>query len=226
MARAVATLPLLLVLAMPAAATAQGANRWQVGASVAVDGGARGVVPSGSIPSVSGLAGVRIVGGWSAELEAERAFRTTSRSSEAVWISLAPPDASREEIERLGIRARFDRSEQAGPGLTALATWRTRAPGRLNGALSVGVSARQFQTRVVRTITAVPTGYSLIDPRWPNDDSTRRRTGSGLTIGGMLITSLTSRVSIAPEVRFTGGFISGDDPYRVFRAGVRLMWRP
>ena len=72
---------------------------------------------------------------------------------------------------------------------------------------------------------ATPPGYTIDDPRWPNDDSTRHRTGNGLTMGGMLIASLTEHISLAPEVRFTSGFI-GDDPYRVFRAGVRLLWNP
>ena len=217
---------LAVLLAMPAAAVAQSTSRSYVGTSVAVDGGTRGEIPGGAIPSVSALAGLRIAGGWSAEVEAERGFRDSSRSAETVWISLAPPNSSREEIERLGIRARFDRSERAGRGVTAMASWRTREPGRLNGGWSVGVSTRWFETRVVRTVTAVPAGYSTNDPRWPDDDTTRHRSGTGLTVGGMVIASLTDHVSLAPEVRFTGGFITGDDAYRVFRAGVRLMWSP
>ena len=226
MAHSFAAISLLLVLTLTATAHAQGGERVYLAASTGVDGGSRGLVPAGRIPSVSGILGIRIASGWSADIEVERAFRDTVRSAEAVWISLAPPNAARDEIERLGIRARFERTERAGAGLSALATWRTREPRRLNGAVSVGVSTRAFDTRVVRTITAVPAGFSLIDPRWPGEDSSRTRRGSGITVGGQLIAAVTDRLSIAPEVRFTSGIMTGDDPYRVLRAALRLSWAP
>ena len=226
MAHSFAAIPLLLVMAVPASTHAQGRDRFSLAASTGFDGGSRGLIPAGGIPSVSGTLGIRIAGGWSVDIEAERAFRDTTRSSEAVWISLAPPNASRDEIERLGIRARFDRTERAGAGSSVLATWRTRAPRRLNGAVSIGVSTRAFDTRVVRTITAVPAGFSPVDSLWPNENSNRTRRGNGITVGGQLIASVTDRFSIAPEVRFTGGIITGDDPYRVVKAALRLSWTP
>ena len=227
MARALVTCSLVLwVAAAPSPADAQGADRISLGVSTAAEGGSRGAIPSGTIGSVGGIVHVRIAGGWSTEVEVERAFRDTARVAESVWTSVAPPNSSREEIERLGVRARFERSERARAGVAALAVWRTRKPGRLNGAVSVGMSTRRFDTRVIRTITSVPPGYSLVDTRWPNDDSTRARRGTGFTVGAQLISSITRQFNSGLEVRCTSGIISGDDVYRVCRAGVRLMWTP
>lgn len=54
-------------------------------------------------------------------------------------------------------------------------------------------------------------------------DSTRHMAGGGLTGGLLVFVRLTPALTVAPELRCTTGIIT-DDPYRVFRTGVRLMW--
>jgi len=212
-----------LVGAPVAAQTTQ--SRFYVGATTAVDTGERGNVPSGAVPSAGMLFGVRLTGGWSAEAEFEHGFRTTSTSSESFWVSYPPaPTTSREDFEHYGVKARFDRSQEAGPGWSAHVVWRTREPGRVNAGFLAGVSSRFYDTRVVRTTTFVS---PLIDlpPTHPSilgEDETRRLNASGLTGGVAVFVRASRRVTIAPEIRLTRGFIT-DDPYTVFKIGLRTI---
>ena len=45
----------------------------------------------------------------------------------------------------------------------------------------------------------------------------------GLTGGFVVLVRLTRQLTVAPEFRVTTGLIT-DDPYRVFRTGVRVVW--
>ena len=45
--------------------------RFYIGASTGVDGGSRGNIPGGAVPSVGGLVGLRITDAWSVEVELE-----------------------------------------------------------------------------------------------------------------------------------------------------------
>ena len=200
-------------------------SRFYLGASTAADAGSRGQIPGGAVPSAGGLVGFRSTDAWSVELEIDRGFRTTSRSAEAVWVSFAPPNSSREEIERLGLRARFDRTQKAGVGFAANVLWRSREPGRINVGFFGGITARAFDSRVVRTPTfippevALPANHSYLQV----SDETRNMTGGGYGGGLMILIQLTPGITVAPEFRYTHGIIT-DDPYRVFRGGVRIMW--
>lgn len=199
--------------------------RFYVGGSTAADIGSRGPIPGGAVPSAGALFGVRITEAWSLEVEVEHGFRTTGRTSESLWISFAPRDSTREEIERLGVRARFDRTQKAGPGWSALAMWRSRDPARLNAGLFFGVSSRAYDSRVVRTPTSIPTdpGISPTHPGLQPSDTTRTMVGGGLTGGFTILAQVTPALTLAPEFRYTHGLMT-DGPYRVFRTGVRVMW--
>jgi hypothetical protein len=213
----------LPVVGIPAAGAQ---SRVYVAATTAADAGERGNIPGGAVPSVGGLVGLRVTDAWSIEVEAERGFRTTTAGSgEAVLISFPPTrNPTREEIEAYGIRARSDRTQQAGAGWSAHATWRTRQPGRVNVGLLAGVSSRVYTSGLVRTTTFVspllnlPPGYGL-----PDEQSKRRMIAGGLSGGLVILVQLTRELTIAPEFRMTTGLIT-DDPYRVFRSGVRAMW--
>ena len=98
---------------------------------------------------------------WSLEFEINRGFRTSNRIDEAVWLSFAPPNSTYDEIQRLGIRARFDRTQRVGPGFAAHAMWQSRKPGRLNVGLFAGISARAYDSQVVRTTLFVPPELNL-----------------------------------------------------------------
>ena len=199
--------------------------RFYIGASTGVDGGSRGDIPGGPVPSAGVLVGLRITDAWSVEGELERGFRTTGRTDEAVWISFAPANSTRPEIERLGIRARFDRTQMAGTGFAVQALWRSREPGRVNVGLFVGVAARAFQSRVVRTTLHVPpeANLSADHPYVQPEDERRTFTGGGPSGGLLIFVRITDHVTIVPELRYTHSFIR-DDPYRVLRTGVRATW--
>jgi hypothetical protein len=211
-------------LLLSATAAAQ-TSKLYVGAGVGVDGGTRGEIPGGAVPSASGMLGIHLSDAWSVEIEIERGFRTTGRTQEAVFISFAPPGSPREEIERLGIRGRFERTQKAGPGLAAHVMWRSRQPGRVNIGVFGGVAARAYDSRVLRTTLSVPPEVTL-PANHPNLlplDETRRLTGAGPTGGIVIFINAAPMLTIAPEFRYTHGLIT-DDPYRVFRTGVRAIW--
>ena len=184
------------------------------------------MIPGGSVPSVGGLVGIRLTEGWSIELEIERGFRqTTAGSGEAVLIAFPPmPNPTYDDIQRYGIRTRSDRRQTAGAGWSAHVLWRSREPGRVNVGLLAGVSSRVYTSHLTRTTTfvspliALPENYRL-----PDEVSSRRMVAGGLTGGVVIFVRATDHLTIAPEVRVTTGLIT-DDPYRVFRAGIRTAW--
>ena len=103
--------------------------------------------------------------------------------------------------------------------------WRTREPGRVNVGVFGGVSGRAYDSRVVRTPTFVSPLINLspTDPALLPANFTRRMNAGGFTGGVIVPVRTTDRLTIAPEFRFTGGFLT-DDPYKVFKLGVRAMW--
>ena len=215
----------LLAAATPAAAQTA-SSRFYAAVTTALDAGQRGNVPGGAVPSAGVLFGLRLTDAWSVEGEVEHGFKTTSATDEAFWVSYPPTSsANREEFERYGVKARFDRSQSAGPGWSAHVMWRTREQGRVNAGLFAGVSSRFYETRVVRTTTFIS---PLIDlpathPSILGADETRRLNAGGLTGGLALLVRATSTLTVAPEIRLTRGFIT-DDPYMVVKIGVRTMW--
>lgn len=221
----VAACTLLLLGALSADAQPAG-QRFYIAATTAVDGGERGDMPGGAIPSAGLLVGWRLTDAWSVEAEIEKPFQTTSNTTEAFWVSYPPsPNASREDFERYGIKARFDRWQSAEYGWSAFVMWRTREPGRVNAGIFGGVSARTFTSRTVRTTTFVS---PLIDlpPTHPSvlgEDSLHRSTSGGVTGGLAILVRTSDSLTLAPEFRVTKGFIR-DDPYTVFRVGMRAGW--
>jgi hypothetical protein len=77
---------------------------------------------------------------------------------------------------------------------------------------------------VVRTTLHVPSEINLPadHPYRQPEDQRRTMTGGGPSGGLLIFVRLTERLTIAPELRYTHGLIT-DDPYRVFRAGVRAI---
>jgi hypothetical protein len=207
-------------------ATAPAQSRLYAAATTAVEGGARGNIPSGAVPSAGGLVGVRLTDAWSIEVEADRGFRTTTAGTgESLLVSFPPsPNPTPQEIESYGIRARFDRTQTVGAGWSAHAVWRGRQPKRLNVGLLAGVSSRIHTSRVVRTTTFIS---PLVDPsladQYPDETSTRRMAATGLTGGLLLLVRITRQLTLAPEFRVTSGLIT-NDRFTVVRSGVRAMW--
>lgn len=217
----------LLVLTAVVAYAQSETPRFYAAGTTAVDMGGRGNISGSAVPSAGTLFGVRVTDAWSIEVEVERGFWTDhTGSGEAVFVSYPPgTNPSREEIERYGIRARFDRTQKAGAGWSALASWRTREAGRFNVGVLAGVSSRLYTSRVVRTPTFVSPLLNLPadDRNLQVDDSSRRMWGTGLTGGLVFLIRAAPSLTIAPEIRYTHGFIT-NDPYIVVKSGVRAMF--
>jgi hypothetical protein len=223
MARPALFLLLFLLTGIPAA---RAQSRLYLAATTAADVGERGNIPGGAVPSIGGTVGLRITDAWSIEVELERGFRTTTAGTgESVIVSFPPTrNPTREEIELYGIRAQSDRRQYAGAGWSAHAAWRSREPGRVNVGLLAGVSSRVYTTHLVRTTTFVSPLIDLAPGyRLPDETATRRMVAGGLSGGVLIFVRITSQLTVAPEFRVTTGLIT-DDPYRVFRSGVRAVW--
>jgi hypothetical protein len=191
------------------------------------DVGDRGNIPRGAVPSLGAMIGVQLNKTWGLEVEVERGFRTTTAGSgEAVIIAFPPmPNPTREEIELYGIRARSERTQTAGMGWSAHVAWRTRASGRVDVGLLAGVSSRAYTSRLIRTTTFVSPLLQLPpNYRFPDEHSVRRMIAGGPTAGVVILVRVTDHLTVAPEFRVTAGLIT-DDPYRVWRSGIRSIWR-
>jgi hypothetical protein len=199
-------------------------SRVYVAGTAAADSGSRGPVSIGTVGTTGGILGVRLSPGWSVEVHADRGFGEASSSSEGLWSSSAPAGATTAEIERLGVFARHDRSYKAENGYSALAVWNTRQTGRVNVALSAGVSTRFFKNRVVRTITRLPEDVSSDDRRFQNGDESRTFSGGGITGGVLVPIRVAGSVTVAPELRLSFGRMNNGASYSAFHTGVRLMW--
>jgi hypothetical protein len=197
-----------------------------LGGVTAVEAGDRGPISGRAVTAAGGVVGIRVADNMSVEVELERVFHKTHSVQESVWVAYpTSQNPTFEEIQRLGIRARFERTQTGGPGFSALFVWRTREPGRVNAALFGGVSVQQFQSRTIRTHVSAPAELNL-PPTHPNLQSSnevREMTGGGPTGGLMILVAVTPWLTVAPELRCTTGLIT-DDPFRVFRGGVRVLW--
>lgn len=217
----------LLSLCCAASATAQSqASRGYLGGSFSIDGGSHGDATRLSSVLAGGvLAGVRLGKGWSLEGEIDRGFSEASGTSEGVAFAFGlGPNATREEIERVGVRARWERAHKAGPGFAVHVAWQAKPHGRLGAAVLVGVAAREFTMTTRRTITHVPLDANVpVTQNLSPETEVIKATGGGLS-GGLLVTvALAQGLTLAPELRYTAGIME-DSPYRPIRAGVRLMW--
>ena len=220
------TIAVCIMAALCTTPAAAQSGRFYVGGVTGIDSGSRGPISGGALPTLGGTLGLRLSEGWSVEVELERGVRKRVRSDEGLWLSRVGAGATREEIERHAVHARFDRIEEAGLGWSLAAAWKSRAPGRVNAGLFGGITSRRFSSRTIRTITAVGPD---VDPSpsnpdvLPNDD-TRTIAGGGLTGGAMLLLRLTPALTMAPEFRWTLGLITDESTYKVARLGVRVMW--
>jgi hypothetical protein len=217
-----------LVLLIPTVAVplAEAQPRIFVGATTAVDAGERGNIPGETVPSAGTVIGLTLSDAWAVEIEIERGFMTThAGSGEGVLISFPPTrNPTREEIELYGVRTMDQRTQTAGAGWAAHARWRTQEPGRVNVSLLAGVAARIYETELERTTTFVSPLLNLSPSfQLPDEHSTRRMVGWGLSGGVTIPVRITPQLALEPEVRVAVGFIT-DDRYRVFRAGLRAIW--
>lgn len=222
------TTALAILLSVWASASASAQNRIYLGGTAGANMASRGPVDVGDVVwTAGGVAGVRVSGAWSIEIEADRGFATKERvSRDHGWLRFAPPGASPDELERLTVRATFRRIDRARDGYSVHAVWTSREPGPLNVALYGGLSWRHLEQRVIRTITYVPDDPAVPegDPNVRDSDERRTITAGGYTAGVMVPVRVREGLTVGPDFRFSLGLVTDESTYKSFTAAVRVMW--
>jgi len=158
------------------------------------------------------------------EAEVARSGRFT-RQSDGSSVSFAPPRSSRDEIERLSVLTRFiNQRESRWLGSIGVTFHPPRAM-RIEPRLFVGLTGHQvFDTRELQTLRLPPgVTQEQVDRLMPGDPPWSRNVG-GLTVGGSVRIALTSRVWVAPDLRYDYGSI-GDEINNALRTTARVGWR-
>jgi len=158
------------------------------------------------------------------ELEALWPIATFTQSYSGISVSFAPRGSTREEIERLGVTTRFDKTRDVSVNLSVVAVIHPAPGGRITPALIAGVSNQRARDRTVTTPLSVPAG---VDPQHPaviaRDEQSTRNIG-GPTIGGQVSIRVTDQLYVVPDVRYDYGSI-GDEINNALRTTIRAIWR-
>jgi hypothetical protein len=157
--------------------------------------------------------------------EVTTASRDISRSFEGTFYSYAGPGASREEFERLGVRARASNIYEPRMGASLFAVVHRPVSSRVDIAFQAGGAMRRFSESFDTTVLSVPPG---IDPArvqafFANVDVNRKRTHAGILFGISAPIALNPRLRLSPDFRFvTNG--PAHYPYRETSLGVQVLW--
>ena len=212
-----------LTWACAASAHAQSSLRPYVGGSIGsfsidadeVDG--RTAAPG----FVLGLAVSRLV---DVEFEALFPTSTFNRTTTAISTSFAPPGASREEIERLGVTTRFDRQREVTANYSFVAVIHPAATSRVVPGLVAGVTIQRAHNSTTYTPINIPAGIDPNNRAISNGEERYTRNFSAPTIGGQVSVRVTPHFHVVPDVRYDYGSI-GDEINNALRASIRGIWR-
>ena len=214
--------PLLLV-ALPADVTAQ--PRGLIGAFVE-SYAVKADDVDGTAPA-AGIAGALSINPL-LDLEAEflTLADTLQRQYTGISFSFAPPESSREEIERLGVTTRFTHERRVAGVVSFGAGFHPRRSGsRIEPRLFTGVTTHFVRERALREPLLWPSTVTLAEIlRVQPLEERRRRALGALTIGAGLAIDLTPHLVVMPAFRYDYGSI-GDEINDTLRAGVRVFWR-
>jgi hypothetical protein len=223
----------VFVLASVAVASAQTQPRFEIGPvarvdKVSIEGGVERVVP------VLGAAGsIRLTKHWALEGELTQAGPGEfARSYEGVSISYAPPDATRAEIERLGVRQRWRLGYRPGLGGWFGVSGGGQLAGPVDLKVRLGLASRSYEETRDELVLQIPEG---IDPARVSGNlfqgsglsrsqkfSTQR---GGLLMGVEMPIRVTRRLSLAPDVRYVyGGPAQIGSKHREVSFGFRAGW--
>jgi hypothetical protein len=214
---------LLLFASFPRDASAQ--LRGQIGAFVE-SYTVRADAVNGTAPAAGFTAAVSVNPLLDLEAEVLRPAGTVRRQYTGISFSFAPREASREEIERLGVTTRFTHERRVAGVVSFGATFHPPSSGsRVQPRLFTGVTTHFVRERALREPLQWPSTVSLeeILRHQPVEERHRRAIGS-ITVGAGLAIALTERLVIVPALRYDYGSI-GDEINDAFRAGVRVLWR-
>ena len=217
----------VLAMGLPAAVSAQGGSRVQVGPVARVDNVSLEAGAGGSVFAAGAGMEFGIARGFAVEAEVTHASREIGRSYEGWFVSFNQDrNATRAEIEALAPTARRTLGYAPGLGWAAALVTRGRVSERVTMAARAGVSARRYEETSTFAVLDIPTG---VDPAWVArqfNDSAESRTRGGFLLGFDAAVTLTDHLSVLPEVRYVyGGPARIGSKYRELGIGTRLMWR-
>jgi hypothetical protein len=218
--RQLAPLVCSFLLSGPALALAQ-EPRFTIGAittreAMEIDGGKGSFMASG--PSLR----VRVGRYFSLDTDLTKAFGQVSDSYQGVFFSIAPAGATREEIERLGVVLRRDRTWTPGTGAALSLVVHTPPSQRVGLAASLGIAGRAMKLDDLKTLVSVPEGWDAARSTGAGGIVTSRTHG-GWQVGLAAPINLSRRVTIIPEARWTGAI--ADEDYASSTLGLRAGWR-
>jgi hypothetical protein len=214
-----------IVLSAGPDASGQAAPRFGVGPVVRAD---KVMVESGldAVVPVFGLtASARLSKTWGVEGEITGASGDFSRSYEGWFVSYAPPNSTRAEIERLAPTARRTMAYLPGLGGSVAVTARGGSRGRAGVVVRLGMAFRRYTETSDFTILTIPEG---IDPVRVAASFGSERTGrsrGGLLAGVEAPIRLAGQLTVSPEVRYVyGGPARVGEKHREVSLGIRAGW--
>jgi hypothetical protein len=158
------------------------------------------------------------------EVEVLRPTSAFTRSYTGISHSFAPRGSTREEIERLGVVARFDRKREVTSNISAVIIFRPPLTERIRPGVLIGVANQHAKVEGAFTPISIPEG---VDPLHPSNAATVERSTrnfGGLTIGANLAISISRHLDVVPDLRYDYGSI-GDEINNAFRTSVKVVWR-
>jgi hypothetical protein len=218
---------LISLVLLGGAASASAQSRFTVGPiaridRVYIDGHTDGTSP---IAGVAG--GVKVSRAIAVEGELTHALRDVARSYEGQFISyVQTPDVSRAEFERFAPTARRTLTYAPGFGGAGMVVARSPLGPRIALAGRLGVSARRYDERSSYVVLAIPDG---VDPARVARDfqpESIRTVRGGVLLGLDLDLALTTRLTVAPQVRLVhSGPARFGNTHRELGLGVNGRWQ-
>lgn len=180
----------------------------------------------GRVTATGGAVGVLFSKHYGIEGEFTHAVGQLNRSYEGNFTSYAEPGATREEIERMAVRARRSMKKTPGIGGSVAFTARANAGRRADVVLRVGAMFRQYVETETTTVLSVPEGIEFERAASAFRDSRRTRTRGGLLFGLDIPIHISRHLTLGPDVRFVwGGPAQFDSRYSDASVGARATWR-
>jgi hypothetical protein len=178
----------------------------------------------GRSASAALLGGLRLSRLVDVEVEATFPTQTFDRSATALLTSFAPPGASRDEIERLGVVSRIDRRREVTLNISAVAIIHPAMTGRVVPGLVAGVTNQRARSITHYTPVSIPAGVNPQHPSVVEREERSTRNIGAPTIGGQVSIRVAPHFFVVPDLRYDYGSI-GDEINNALRMSVRGIWR-
>jgi hypothetical protein len=213
-----------LVLGSVPAASGQ-SPRFDIGPVVRVD---KVMVESGLdgvMPVIGVVASARLSKTWGVEAEITRASGDFSRSYEGWFVSFAPPNSTRAEVERLAPTARRTMAYVPRVGGSVAVTARGGYTGRADIVVRLGAALRGYTETSDFVVLTIPEGIDPARVAATFNGERHARSRGGLLFGLEVPIRLARQLTVAPDIRFVyGGPAQIGEKHREVSLGVRAGW--